>query len=208
MTWVPDSTQAGYLGPTTYSLEGIAWEDFLQEMVAGISGLPGDLVRPRWQPSPPTTPNTSVDWVGCGISRTDADWQVYNQHVDQDAGHDILRRHEHVTYLCSFYGPHSHEYAGVLRDGLFIDQNRAILRANAVGLVEVSEVARTADLFREMFRERSDLEILLNREVRRVYYVRTLLSSQGTIIGNDRGGRIVEAEWDTALIPAPEPSEE
>jgi hypothetical protein len=185
MPFVPDSTQAGFLGPVTDTLEGIAWENFLQELVAGITGLDPALVRPRWQPVPPTTPNVSVDWVGCG------------------EGIDILRRHENVTYSCSFYGPHSADLAAILRDGILVEQNRAVLRVNAVGLTEVTEVRRATELFREQFRDRHDLNILLKREVRRTYNVRNLSRAIGTITATDFADRTLESGFDTGDVETP-----
>jgi hypothetical protein len=201
MPFVPDSTQAGFLGPVTDTLEGIAWENFLQELVAGITGLDPALVRPRWQPVPPTTPNVSVDWVGCGITATEADWQPYMEHRDE--GIDILRRHENVTYSCSFYGPHSADLAAILRDGILVEQNRAVLRVNAVGLTEVTEVRRATELFREQFRDRHDLNILLKREVRRTYNVRNLSRAIGTITATDFADRTLESGFDTGDVETP-----
>lgn len=48
----------------------------------------------------------------------------------------MLRRHERVTLLASFYGPNAQTNAGWPRDGLFIDQNQAALCANAVGIID------------------------------------------------------------------------
>ena len=200
-----DSTQPGYLAPQTETLEGVSWENFLQELVAGVSGLDPTLVRPRWQPIPPNTPDVTVDWCAVGITRVESDWDPVRLHYSQEPGYNRLHRHEIVTYLCSFYGPHAVEFAGVLRDGLFIEQNRAVLRVNAAGLVEVSEVRRTADLFREQFRDRFDLDVVLRREVRRVYLIRNLLRSRGPIIANDFGDRVIETEFDTDEVVAPRP---
>lgn len=197
MTWVPDSTPPGYLGPSTETIDGTTWEDFLHDVVAGVSGLDPTLVRPRWQPQPPTTPSVNVTWVAFGVMRTDADFEPWINHYGTDPAHDLLQRMERVTVLCSFYGPLAQETAGVLRDGLYIDQNRAAFRANGVGIIEVEEIVRTADLFREQFRERSDLNLVLRREVRRSYNVLNLVRARGPIIGNDFDGRTVTVEYDT-----------
>lgn len=201
MPFVLDSTQAGYLGPVTETLEGDAWDNFLQELVAGITGMNPDLVRPRWQVTPPTTPDVTVDWVGLGITRTDADFAPFVQHLNN--GTDILRRHEHVTLTCSFYGPRSFELSSYLRDGIYVEQNRAVLRANSIGLVEVTEVVRAAELFREQFRDRHDLDIMFNREVRRIYNVRNLARSVGTITAADAAGRTLESGFDTGDVEQP-----
>jgi hypothetical protein len=210
MTFAPDSTQAGYLAPTTLSMLGLPFEDFMQEVVAGITGINPTLVRPRWQPQPPTTPAVTVDWIACGVLRTEADWNPAIIHQTDQNGTDLLLMQEHITYIISIYGPHSDDYAGMLRDGLFIEQNRALFRSNGIGLVEVSDIGRVPELFRQQWRDRNDLEVHLNRQVRRVYNVRSLLRSTGTILAQGPGDaeHMVEADWDTDLIPHPTPYQE
>jgi hypothetical protein len=201
MAFALDSTQPGFLGPSpTETSTQFDFENFMQYCVAGITGLPGPLVRPRWQPNPPPTPDISVDWAACGITRSQASFSPYFQHhAESEPGYDRFSRSERVTYRVSFYGPHAGDYAEMLRDGLFIDQNRAVWRANSLGLVEAERIEHTADLFRQQFRDRYDLEIILNRQARRIYNVRTLLRAKGTITGNDFGGRIVTDTFDTDL---------
>jgi len=87
-----DSSQIGPLLPGpgifryTYSLasdpaywsgsvpqDGQPLEDFMQSLVAGITNLPGNLVRPRWQPQPLPIPPHNVDWAAIGINSSDLD---------------------------------------------------------------------------------------------------------------------------------------
>lgn len=207
VTGAQDSTQAGYLEPTTLTAEaGDPFDNFMQEVVSGITGIDPTLVRPRWQPQPPVTPAVGVNWCAIGVTSVIADWNPWVWHVDDpNGGYDVLRRHERVSLLASFYGPQSEMYAGWLRDGLFIDQNLAVFRANAVGLIEVDDIVRTAELFREQFRQRSDLNVILKREVRRNYQVKSLLRAMGTIIGNAPWGstRTVTKEFDTDNVVEP-----
>lgn len=204
--YAPDSTEAGHLGPTTLHPEGGSWEDFLHDVIAGITGLDPTLVRPRWQAQPPTTPAVNMTWCAFGVMHTDADYEPWIGHYDTpDPGLDLMQRMERQTVLSSFYGPYGQELAAVLRDGLFIDQNRAVFRANAVGIIQVDDIIRTADLFRQQFRERSDLNLILRREVRRTYNVRNLLRAQGNVIGNAALGseRTVTDTFDTDQVVEP-----
>lgn len=205
MAWAADSTQPGYLGPSpTETLDQLDWENFLQACVAGISGLPGTLVRPRWQPNPPPTPDVTIDWAACGITRTTGRFSPYHHHyAETEPGFDRSSRQEQVFYRVSFYGPHAGDLCAILRDGLFIDQNRQLWRENAVGLVEAERIDHVPELFRQQWRDAYHLEIILNREVRRVYNVRTLLRAKGTITGNDWGKRTVTTTFDTAQAIVP-----
>lgn len=203
MAWAADSTHPGFLGPSpTETLTELNWVNFLQATVAGIIGLPGNLVRPRWQPNPPPTPDVSVDWAACGITRSTANFEPYMHHyASPDPGHDVLRRQEQVNYLVSCYGPNAGDNIAILRDGIFVDQNRAGWRENAVGLVEAERITHVPELFRQQWRDRYDLEIVINREVRRVYLVRNLLRARGPIYGESQG-REVETWYDTGDVTA------
>jgi hypothetical protein len=197
----PDSTTAGYLGPQTTPLDGDAWVNFLHDVVAGVTGLPNDMVRPRWQAEPPNYPNFGVDWVAIGITDTAADWSpaavIHNPDADGGLGTDEMRRVETVTLLCTFYGINSTHFAATLRDGLIVDQNRAVFRANGIGLVEMTPFVRQPELVRQRYWDRTDTNVILRREVRRVYNVRNIVSVHGVIKANDPGRRVVNNTWNT-----------
>jgi hypothetical protein len=205
MAWVPDSTTKGYLGPEPppapqppYSDE---WEDFLHDVIAGITGLDASLVRPRWQPEPPNLPDFDTDWMAFGVTQTDGDFTPYITHVDEGEGYDALQEHEVATILCSFYGPNCSRYASYLRRGIYIDQNRYALRSNAVGLVEVTGFTAAPELIRERWLDRVDISLILRREVRYDYAIRTIVRAQGRILANDQGRRVITNDFDTGFIP-------
>jgi hypothetical protein len=206
MAFVPDSRQAGYLGPQDdpQQLVDEAWEDFLHDVIAGCTGLDPTLVRPRWQPEPANIPTFGTDWVAFGVSSTEVDFNPAVIHVDDGDGYDILQEHEVDTVLCAFYGPHAGRYTSYLRRGLFVHQNRAALRANAVGLVEVSAPQRAPELIKNQWLNRIDTEIRLRREIRFHYAVRNIVSAQGPITAEDFGGNIHHADFDTDRLPHPE----
>ena len=129
---------------------------------------------------------------------TTADFDPAIVHVPDGDGYDALQTHEETTILCSFYGPNAEQFASYLQRGLFVDQNRAVLRANGVGLVEVGELRHVPELIQERWWSRSDLDIVLRREVRYDYSVLNLLRSTGTITAQPPGEtRLLEDGFDT-----------
>ena len=190
MAFVSDSRYKGYLGPhtTPQPLFGHPWEDFLHDLVTGVTGMPGDKVFPRWQPQPPVRPDHDVDWAGVGISEITADWQAYVRHYpasdEHPDGYDALQHMETTTLLASFYGPNATRNATLLRSGLFIEQNLAELRKANVGLVEVQTFQNAPELFKQKWVDRVDLPVVLRREIRFDYPVLNLLSAAGTITGD------------------------
>ena len=198
MAFVPDSRYKGYLGPhtTPAPLNDGAWDDFLHDLIVGISGMPGDKVFPRRQSVPPVHPHPDVDWAAIGISELSADWQAHVRHYpasdEHPDGYDALQHMETTTFLTSFYGPNCARNATVLRAGFQIEQNLAELRRANVGLVEVQTFVSIAELFKQKWLGRIDVPIVLRREIRFDYPVLNLLSVTGTITGD-----YVQTDFDT-----------
>jgi hypothetical protein len=211
----PDSRTAGYLAPNDPlppgpplggPLTGDTWEDFIHDLVAGITGLDNTLVRPRWQEEPPLRPDISVNWVAFGIMSTTTDFAPVFIHIDDGAdGYDALQQMEEDTILCSFYGPDNEKYCSYLQRGLWVDQNHAIMRTNAVGLVSVGGMTRAADLIKERWWPRSDVEFVVRREIRYDYKVLNLLQSKGTVTAQPPGRfDEIHDDFDTGGILADE----
>jgi hypothetical protein len=194
-----DSSQAGYLQPNptapTAPLDGQALENYLQQFVAGVASLDSTLVRPRWQPEPPTIPDFDVTWVAVGTTRKKP-IGLYGAviHNPADPGSDLMQRHEDIDVLCSFYGPEAEAYANNLSNGVMVDQNRAELRRVGLAFVEISQGVRIPELIKNQWLDRVDKMIYLRRIVQRVYPILNVLESQGTVKPDpDHGYR---APWD------------
>lgn len=175
------SATGGYLAPaiTPAPLQGQSLEDFLQQVLSFVSGLPGKSVIPRWQQEPPNLANIGTNWAALGIQTTDPDWNAVQTH-DPD-GTTKLSRNEQVEILTSFYGPQAELYAGVFRDGIQVDQNREVLQLAEMGLVSTGRATAVPSLVKERWLYRVDLPWVINRLVRRTYPVLNLLIAQGTL---------------------------
>ena len=106
----------------------------INHVIRGVTGIPGELVRPRWSPEPVGLPTITTNWIAFGeTQRLNERGTPYMQHVgrayDVDGeeipydGHDVLIRHEIIVYLASCYGPACYQTAALLRDGVFVMQN-------------------------------------------------------------------------------------
>lgn len=193
------SATGGYLAPaaTPAPLEDDAFTDFLQAILVGISGLPGNRVFPRWQPQPPNLPAKSIDWAALGITNFRPQTFAVELHTEDG---DEIQRHEEIDILTSFYGPHAWGFASQFRDGLQVSQNRYALQAAGMGLVDTGELINAPQLLKELWTQRVDMRWTIRRAIQRKYPVLSLLSAQVTLIVADtEDGSITE----NIVVPVP-----
>lgn len=206
MAFVTDSRFAGYLGPVIpgpYPLSDDAWEDFLHDVFAGITGLDPTLVRPRWQPEPPLRPDISVNWMAFGTVATRTDFVPVQYQIDDGAdGYTAMQEMEELDILCSFYGPNNEMIQSYFQRGLYVEQNLAMFRANAVGMVSTTGFTRAAELIKERYWPRTDVTVTVRREVRYNYKILNLLRAQATMYDNPPGeSRVLVQHIDTGPPP-------
>lgn len=182
------SASGGYLLPQEQvsPFGGISFEQFIQTVFVGVSGLPGELVRPKWQKNPPKQPDIDVNWLAIGLSEDDADTNAYTG-VDA-AGNNQFMRMEELTVQCSFYGPLAHEYMRIVRDGFQIPQNFAALQSANMGFVSTGKALRVPDLVNERWVNRWEMSVVLRRQDMRVYPILDFVSGSGFLRSQQSSG--------------------
>lgn len=178
-----------YLQPTsTLPIPGrLSLTQFIQTVFVGVSGLPGPLVRPKWQVEPPKQESLTTNWMAIGI---DAAIPDANGFLGADS-HGIVnsQRHETLEIGLSIYGPDALDTYGLLRDGFQIPENREALRSANMGFVEITAARKVPELVHQRFIDRVVGSVFLRREIQRVYPIVTLISATGTIhsvVGNEQ----------------------
>lgn len=193
------SATGGWLQPTgkiAAQASDSDLDDLLQQAVVGITGLAGELVRPRFQRTPPQQPpNPDTNWCAIGVRDEDPDDNAAMIHHgsgdegDTDTGPlsggwTESQRHVDLDVLASFYGKGARAMAGVLRDGLGIAQNRDMLRASGLAFISVGKPVITSDLISNQWRARVDLPIKFRRQVSRSYAIRNINKGVGEIVSD------------------------
>jgi hypothetical protein len=165
----------------------------MQIMVSQLADLPGVLVRPRWQPTPPTQPAAGVTWASVGVIQFEADEYPYIVHDgsttlsgETSPGVDRMQRHGTLTVLVSFYGPASEDCAGRLRDALYISQNMEPLTAFGIKPQAVHDLTRTSEIINQQFIERVDTRIELRQQIDRIYPVFDIAAAE-VVLDTDTG---------------------
>lgn len=184
-----DSSTGGYLQPGALSppIGDASLEAIFQAAITGITGLPGNMIRPMWQPSPPKMPEPSVTWAAMGIAATTPDAGPYIEHQPGGSGTDSYQRHEDIELFCTFYGPQGQSYASAFRDGLAIPQNNEALGLQGVSWVECGPLRSAPELFNQQWIRRYDLTIRFRRQVKRTYQVLNILSSSDVLVSDTIG---------------------
>ena len=184
---LPSSATGGFLKPTTpFPPDGGSFDDLLQAVVVGVTGLPGDYVFPRWQPEPPEQPPQLTNW--CAIGETSSDPQGFSYgefHPDTVTGGSM----EQVTYdtvevIASFYGPDCMSFANLLRQGLQISQNRDTLISVGVAYIGPYGIRRVPELINNVWVDRADLTLMFNRIQSRTYNIQSILSASAQFVPN------------------------
>lgn len=164
-------------------------DDVLQAMVAGITGLSGDLVRPRWQmvdpvlkTAVPKQPEPTVDWCSIGVVSSNPDTYAYIEHLSSSSitaqSGDLSKRHEELEVLASFYGPHAKANLGILRDGLGIEQNWYAIKASGLYFVSIDRGRRAPEFINQQWINRWDSMLVFRRMVARSYPVNNILTAE------------------------------
>jgi hypothetical protein len=190
--------QNPYVGPTQSSSypKGLTLVQFLQTVVVGISGLPGNLVRPKWQPEPPKQPDITTDWLAFGIESQKPDFSAYLSATGPD--HELqLNRQEDLTLSFSIYGPNCAETYGLISDGFQIPQNRISLFQANIGYTEISEARHVPDLVNQRWVDRVECTVRLKRQIQRTYPVLTFVSVSGIIYVPDIADD-AEIDWEVS----------
>lgn len=182
-----DSTTAGFLTPVQSPIYGADLDKVFHDAIVGITGLRGDLVRPRWQPEPPAQPDFAVNWVAFGIVNNEVDTFAYDRH-DPATETSKVERDEVLQVLHSFYGPDAMQYCETLRDGLEIAQNRDQLQSFGVYVQEVQRAIQIPALLKERWVKRVDAIVVYRRRTSRKYQIATLVSAEITVF--DETGEI------------------
>lgn len=168
-----DSAIGGFIPPSGIVASDQDLEDIFHFLVAGITSLPGCLVRPRWQLEPPPMPKIGVDWCAFAVKSTRPDDGPY---FEQHAENMDSVRHEEIELLISFYGHNGQSFANTLRDGLGIPQNINQIKEHKIKYVGCGEIITAPDFLNNQYVHRYDMSATFRRMTQRNYAVKTFKS--------------------------------
>ena len=177
-----DSSTGGFIAPTTSPVYDDALDDVFQGFVRSVTGIPGNYVRPRWQPDPPNVPNFNIDWAAVGVTAIPGDWDTHERPdptLYGGKGGVVQSRDELISILISFYGPHSMANAQLFHACCHVQQNMNVLRDAAnVNLISIGEALQVPALLQQKWLKRADVKGEFRRRVSRTFPIHSLLSAE------------------------------
>jgi hypothetical protein len=193
---MPDSSTGGYLAPTSTGgdLNDQALQDFLQGIVVGITGMAGNLVRPRFQKEPPDPPDIDTTWAAIGPGQRDR--EPFSALVRKSQS-TIVVRNRTLEIICSFYGPEAETMGEMFAMGLDLPQNREGIQYangqltgfNLVGGVTGPVIAPA--LVKSQWRYRADYTFKLRQQQQYTYPVLTVEKAQATLETQPPGQAVI-----------------
>ncbi len=182
-----NSSTGGYLLPygAPAPLEGQDLFRFLQQIFVNITGLPGTSFFPRWQ-FPDVVNLPTGNWAAFGVTKRSNPKFAYITHVPASGNipeHDEYQTHETLEILVSFYSPDgmADYYGALLRDGLYIPQNLAVLNTQNASLVDTGDLRTVPSLVKERWLYRVDLPVRIRRQIVRWYAILDLVAASVTV---------------------------
>jgi len=176
------SATGGYLAPIAISppLEDAELEALFLGFIAGVSGLPPNMVRTHWPAAGVEPPAQSDTWCLMDIRAQTADAGPVVAHDPAGEGSDSYVRHEDIEVLCSMFGPNALRHAALLRDGAAVPQNREPLLAQGMAVGGAGPILARHELVNQQWIRQFDMTLHFKRRVTRIYPVLNLLSAQVT----------------------------
>ncbi|MCO7512711.1 hypothetical protein NJH77_26060 [Serratia fonticola] len=179
-----DSTQAGWLTPTVDNTDyDEALERNLSRWISAVSGLPGKMMFPRWQPQEKTRtlPDANANWCAYGVLSVTADYNPAFTNTT-DTGTELWR-HETLECLISFYGPAGQRSSLQFRDGITLNQNNDELTKLHLSLGDYGRIMAVPEFLSEQWIRRYDITVRLRRKIIREYGIKSIAEAPVQFFG-------------------------
>lgn len=180
-----DSTTPGWLTPVTDATDyDELLERNLSRWISSVSGLPGKMMFPRWQPNEQTRtlPDANQNWCAFGILAIETD---DNPALVKQTDEGVTYwRHDVIECLLSFYGPGGQQFSLQFRSGITIPQNNDQLNQLSLSLADYGRIMAVPEFINEQWIRRYDITVRLRRKDIRTYAIKSLVDAPVTFFGD------------------------
>lgn len=157
-------------------------EDVIQDLIIGLTGLAGELVRPAFNGA--EQPERDITWCSFQIG----DKEPLGEQVVHLEDVSELRADRNLPVLVIFRGPNADDVAEKMSRGLVIPQNHDFLQRHSLALANAGTVVAFSELVHGNWIRRADLPLTLRQTIRTTVAIKDLKSvSMGGVINNADG---------------------
>ena len=175
------SSTGGYLLLVPEALpNGLTLVQFIQQLIVGITGLNGSLVREKYQTNAPKIEEVEINWCSFSLSTLQKDYDGFIKQ-NQSGDNSEVTRHQKLIVSASFYGPNSNQIASQFCNGFLLSQNREVLRSGNLNFNGTSDVTFVPEKKNEQWFKRHDVTLTLTQKEVNTTAVQSLESYSGTI---------------------------
>jgi hypothetical protein len=190
------SASGGYLNgagnPAPLNDAGL--QDFFHDLIAGITGIANENIRPRWLAEPLNIPNNGIDWVAFGVVSKSHLGQPFEEHfpisVAYPNGYNESRSHRLLEVKVTIYGPNAERTEALLSRGVYVAQNQESLELQNMALIGAGDSITIPEYLKEQWVQRVDLTLTFSQQLIFDFEVQNLLHSQPSL-GNEHYNEII-----------------
>jgi hypothetical protein len=152
----------------------------IHDFLVSLTGFDNTLVRPMYQPNPPTVPPFGTDWIAFNISQTEmngSSYQVLN-------ASDVFKMQRQLKYnvVIAIYGANASVTASTIRSGMELSQNWDSLRVYSIALSKVGSIMRVPELHNQRWLDRYNITLELNHITSETAGIMSIISATENIV--------------------------
>lgn len=156
---MPNSTATG--GALQVTSESFNIYHLMHDFIAGLTGIDNTLVRPMYQPNPPTIPSFNTNWIAYNIVSRDADGHTYHSLNSSDVFN--MQQQKVLDLTISMYGSNALQNITNFRASIELSQNWDTLRSYNISFQQCGKAIRTPELYNMRWLDKYTITITLNQ---------------------------------------------
>ena len=187
------SATGGILQPTntSFPLNGVALDDFFYDYFTALLNFGDNRVIPKFQQQPGDMPDINTDWISHGI--IDERDDTFSSETYIEGIGSVINYNQELDVLISVYGPNRNQTSMLLRAGMYLAQNREMLKIQGgLVLVKINAPRNVSLVINQQIQGKVDFVITFRRVLSIIYPVDYLLSGEAGLYCDAEPNEIIE----------------
>lgn len=156
---MPNNSQTG--GALQVASESFNIYHVIHDFIAGVTGIDNTLIRPMYQPNPPTIPPLGTDWIAYNITSRDEIGHSYQSVSTLDVFK--MQQQKELELTISIYGSNALQNITNFRAAIELSQNWDSLRPYNISFQQCGKAIRSPELYNMRWLDKYTIIISLNQ---------------------------------------------